>query len=145
MPLKAARENGGAYEEGLMPARSIRATALAAAFYAIATAVTPAMAADEPPSKKGTLLWRDDTCFFFVLKMEDGFGLYEFLGGPSPMVGHTFEGNLQVFGTRKIMNATENKPTMVYSETFTDTKAQMEKKIPRQCKKKKEFEALQVE
>ena len=125
-----------------MPARSTRAAALAAAFYAIAHI---AAFAEEPPSKQGKLLWRDDTCFFFVLKMEDGFGLYEFLGGPSPMVGHTFEGNLQTFGTRKIMNATENKPTMVYSETFTDSKAQMEKKIPRQCRKKKEFEALVVE
>jgi hypothetical protein len=125
-----------------MPARSTRTAALAALFYAVAAT---GLAADEPPGKQGKLLWRDDTCFFFVLKMEDGFGLYEFLGGPSPMVGHTFEGNLQTFGTRKIMNATENKPTMVYSETFTDTKTQMEKKIPRQCRKKKEFEALVVE
>ncbi len=125
-----------------MPARSTRTAALAALFYAVAAT---GLAADEPPGKQGKLLWRDDTCFFFVLKMEDGFGLYEFLGGPSPMVGHTFEGNLQTFGTRKIMNATENKPTMVYSETFTGTKSQMEKKIPRQCRKKKEFEALVVE
>lgn len=129
-----------------MQACSIRAAALAAIFYAVSMATTfSATAADEPPSQQGKLVWRDDTCFFFVLKMENSFGLYEFLGGPSPMVGHTFEGNLQIFGTRKIMNATENKPTMVYSETFTDTKAQMEKKIPRQCRKKKEFEALVVE
>jgi hypothetical protein len=128
-----------------MLARSIRAAALAAIFYAVATALTPALAADEQASQQGKLLWRDDTCFFFVLKMEGSFGLYEFLGGPSPMVGHMFEGNLQIFGTRKIMNATENKATMVYSETFTDTKAQMEKKIPRQCKKKKSFEELVVE
>lgn len=126
-----------------MLARNIRVAAFAAAVYAVGAA---AAWAEEPPGKQGKLLWRDDTCFFFVLKFEgDGFGLYEFLGGPSPMVGHMFEGNLQTFGTRKITNATENKPTMVYSETFTDTKAQMEKKIPRQCKKKKEFEALVVE
>jgi hypothetical protein len=125
-----------------MIARSTRTAALAALFYAVAAA---GLAADEPPGKQGKLLWRDDSCFFFVLKMEDGFGLYEFLGGPSPMVGHTFEGNLRTFGMRKITNATENKPTMVYSETFTDSKAQMEKKIPRQCRKKKEFEALVVE
>jgi hypothetical protein len=61
------------------------------------------------------------------------------------MVGHAFEGNLRTFGTRKIMNATENKPTMAYSETFTDTKAQMERKIPRQCRKKKSFEELSVD
>jgi len=126
-----------------MLARNIRLAAFAATLYAIATA---AAWAEEAASKQGKLLWRDDTCFFFVLKFEgEGFGLYEFLGGPSPMVGHMFEGNLQTFGTRKITNATENKATMVYSETFTDTKSQMEKKIPRQCKKKKEFEALVVE
>jgi hypothetical protein len=96
-------------------------------------------------SEQGKLIWRDDTCFFFVLQFRDGFGLYEFLGGPSPMVGHTFEGNLRTFGTRKIMNATENKPTMAYSETFTDTKAQMEKKIPRQCRKKQSFLDLAVD
>lgn len=134
-----------------MLARRIRAAALAAAFYTIAvtvtaTTITTVTAAEEQPSIQGKLIFRDDTCFFFVLKFDDGgFGLYEFLGGPSPMVGQTFEGNLKIFGTRKIMNATENKPTMAYSETFTDSKAQMEKKIPRQCRKKKEFEALVVE
>lgn len=34
---------------------------------------------------------------------------------------------------------------LAYSETFTDSKKQMEKKIPRQCRKKKGFEALEVE
>ncbi len=123
-----------------MCARRLAAALLVAAFHAV-----PAIAAEEAPAEKGTLIWRDDTCFFFVLKLEPGFGLYEFLGGPSPMVGHAFEGNLRVFGTRKIMNATENKATMAYSETFTDTKAQMDKKIPRQCRKKKSFEELVVE
>ena len=125
-----------------------RSTLAAATFAAAITALSTlsASAADQAATEKGTLLWRDDTCFFFVLKLEQGgFGLYEFLGGPSPMVGHTFEGTLKTFGTRKIMNATENKATMAYSETFTDTKAQMEKKIPRQCRKKKSFEELVVE
>lgn len=123
-----------------MPAFIPRAVALAVLLCACAAQ------AQETASQQGKLLWRDDSCYFFVLKLDHGgFGLYEFLGGPSPMVGHTFEGNLQTFGTRKITNATENKPTMVYSETFTDTKAQMEKKIPRQCRKKKSFEELVVE
>jgi hypothetical protein len=101
--------------------------------------------AQDPAGDQGKLIFRDDSCYFFVLQFKDGFGLYEFLGGPSPMVGHVFEGNLRTFGTRKITNATENKPTMVYSETFTDTKAQMERKFPRQCKKKKQFEELSLE
>jgi hypothetical protein len=118
-----------------------------AAVFAAAIPACPALAAGEAAAEKGTLIWRDDSCYFFVLKFDGGagFGLYEFLGGPSPMVGHAFEGNLKTFGTRKITNATENKPTMAYSETFTDTKAQMEKKIPRQCRKKKSFEELAVE
>jgi hypothetical protein len=123
-----------------MPSRTIRAAALAAAF-----ALPPALAADEPGITQGTLVWRDDTCFFFVLKTPEGFGLYEFLGGPSPLVGHVFEGRLTGFGGRKLMNLTEGKPTMAYSEVFTDTKGQMEKKIPRQCRKKKQFEALEVQ
>lgn len=94
---------------------------------------------------QGTLIWRDDSCYFFVLRTPHGFGLYEFLGGPSPLVGNVFEGALEGFGTRRITNATAGKPTMVYSETFTDTKSQMQKKIPRQCRKKKEFEALVIE
>jgi len=105
----------------------------------------PAYSADPNASEQGKLIWRDDTCFFFVLQFKDGFGLYEFLGGPSPLVGQMFEGSLRIFGTRKIMNVTENKATMAYSETFTDSKAQMEKKIPRQCRKKKSFEELAVE
>lgn len=105
----------------------------------------PVYSADQAATEQGKLIWRDDTCFFFVLQFKDGFGLYEFLGGPSPMVGHTFEGNLRIFGTRKIMNLTENKATMAYSETFTDTKGQMEKKIPRQCRKKKSFEELSLD
>jgi hypothetical protein len=53
--------------------------------------------------------------------------LFEFLGGPSPVVGHVFEG----------------KPTMVYSEMYDLSKSQMQKKIPKFCKKRKEFEALE--
>ena len=122
-----------------MHAHLIAVAALAAAFSA------PLAGAAEEASTQGTLIWRDDSCFFFVLKTSEGFGLYEFLGGPSPMVGHVFEGKLTGFGGRRLMNVTEGKPTMAYSETFTDTKKQMEKKIPRQCRKKKGFEALEVE
>ena len=43
------------------------------------------------------------------------------------------------------MNLTEGKPTMAYSETFTDSKSQMEKKIPWQCRKKKSFQELEVQ
>jgi len=111
---------------------------------AFAALFSAPLAAEEVASTQGTLIWRDDSCFFFVLKTPEGFGLYEFLGGPSPMVGHVFEGKLTGFGGRKLMNVTEGKPTMAYSETFTDSKQQMEKKIPRQCRKKKSFEALEV-
>jgi hypothetical protein len=122
-----------------MHARLIAVATLTAAFFA------PLAEAAEEGSTQGTLIWRDDSCFFFVLKTPEGFGLYEFLGGPSPMVGHVFEGRLTGFGGRKLMNVTQGKPTMAYSETFTDSKKQMEKKIPRQCRKKKGFEALEVE
>ena len=123
-----------------MPSRVIIAVAaLAAALFA------PLAGNAEEATTQGTLVWRDDSCFFFVLRTPEGFGLYEFLGGPSPMVGHVFEGKLTGFGGRRLMNLTEGKPTMAYSETFTDTKKQMERKIPRQCRKKKGFEALEVE
>jgi hypothetical protein len=113
-----------------------------AAFAAACLCALPVGAEDD--ITQGTLIWRDDSCFFFVLKTPEGFGLYEFLGGPSPLVGNVFEGKLTGFGGRKLMNVTAGKPTMAYSETFTDSKKQMEKKIPRQCRKKKEFEALEV-
>jgi hypothetical protein len=92
--------------------------------------------------QQGELIWRDPSCYFFVLKIGEGYGLYEFLGGPSPMVGHRFGGALEVFGTRRIDNLTEGKPTMVYSETFETSARAMLRKIPRQCKRKAEFEAL---
>jgi hypothetical protein len=92
--------------------------------------------------KKGELIWRDPSCYFFVLKIGEGYGLYEFLGGPSPMVGHVFGGALEAFGTRRIDNLTEGKPTMVYSESFETSARAMLRKIPRQCKRKAEFEAL---
>jgi hypothetical protein len=95
-----------------------------------------------PASQTGELIWRDPSCFFFVLKVSEAYALFEFLGGPSPMVGNVFEGKLLAFGTRKIHNKTEDKPTMVYSETFDLPKSLMDKKIPRQCKRKKEFEAI---
>jgi hypothetical protein len=94
-------------------------------------------------NQKGELIWRDPTCFFFVLRVEEHYALFEFLGGPSPMVGHVFEGKLTGFGSRRIENATEGKPTMVYSEVYELSKSQMAKKIPRFCKKRKEFEALE--
>ena len=93
-------------------------------------------------AERGELIWRDPSCYFFVLKTEHGYGLFEFLGGPSPMVGHLFEGELEGFGTRKIENATEGKPTMVYSEVFEASEKLLLRKIPKQCKRKKELEAV---
>lgn len=107
--------------------------------------LTPFAASAEGETTRGTLIWRDDSCFFFILQSPEGFGLYEFLGGPSPMVGNIFEGKLDGFGGRKLMNVTESKPTMAYSEVFVPSKAQMLKKIPRQCRKKSTFEALEVQ
>jgi hypothetical protein len=107
--------------------------------------LAPLPADAEDGITQGTLVWRDDSCFFFILKSPEGFGLYEFLGGPSPMVGHVFEGKLDGFGGRKLTNVTEGKPTMAYSEVFTSSKAQMVKKIPRQCRKKSSFEALEIQ
>jgi len=101
---------------------------------------SPAAAA--APLQTGELVWRDPSCFFFVLKVNENYALFEFLGGPSPMVGNVFEGKLNAFGTRKIENKTEGKPTMVYSEAFDLPKSLMDKKIPRQCKRKKEFQEL---
>jgi len=105
----------------------------------------PLAAQTENPqdAQKGELIWRDPSCFFFVLKVDKHYALFEFLGGPSPMVGHVFEGKLTEFGSRRIENATEGKPTMVYSEVFDLSKSQMDKKIPKFCKKRKEFEALE--
>ena len=102
-----------------------------------------AQSQNEGPEQTGELIWRDPSCFFFVLKIDDeNYSLFEFLGGPSPTVGSVFEGKLSSFGTRRIENKTEGKPTMVYSETFELSKSQMEKKIPKFCKKRKEFEEL---
>jgi hypothetical protein len=107
--------------------------------------VGPLAAQTENPegTQKGELIWRDPSCFFFVLKVDEHYALFEFLGGPSPMVGHVFEGKLTGFGSRRIENSTEGKPTMVYSEVYDLSKSQMEKKIPKFCKKRKEFEALE--
>jgi len=103
-----------------------------------------AQSQNEGPEQTGELIWRDPSCFFFVLKIDDeNYSLFEFLGGPSPIVGNIFEGKLSSFGTRKIENKTEGKPTMVYSEVYDLSKSQMEKKIPKFCKKRKEFEALE--
>lgn len=93
-------------------------------------------------AERGELIWRDPSCYFFVLKTDKGYGLYEFLGGPSPMVGHIFEGKLEGFGTRKIDNATEGRPTMVYSEVFEASEKLLLRKVPPQCKHKKELEAV---
>jgi hypothetical protein len=102
-----------------------------------------AQAEEQKELQTGELIWRDPTCFFFVLKVDEQYSLFEFLGGPSPMVGHIFEGKLTAFGSRRIENKTEGKPTMVYSEVYEMSKSQMDKKIPKFCKKRKEFEALE--
>ncbi|MEQ1882075.1 MAG: hypothetical protein ABL878_14020 [Burkholderiales bacterium] len=105
-------------------------------------AMTAPASAEEGALDQGELVWRDPSCYFFVLKVAQTYSLFEFLGGPSPMVGHIFEGKLNGFGSRKIENKTEGKPTMVYSEVFELKKSQMDKKIPKFCKKRKEFEEL---
>jgi hypothetical protein len=118
--------------------RMITALALALASLVM---TAPAIAEETPPDQ-GELVWRDPSCYFFVLKVGQTYSLFEFLGGPSPMVGNVFEGKLNGFGSRKIENKTEGKPTMVYSEVFELKKSQMDKKIPKFCKKRKEFEEI---
>ncbi len=108
-------------------------------------AVSLLIASVSAHADRGELIWRDPTCFFFVLKAPSGFALFEFLGGPDPVVGSVFEGDFTTFGTRKIDNVTAGQPTMAYTEVFTDNKRQMEKKIPKFCKNRKEFEALAVQ
>lgn len=117
-------------------------TIIQALLLSVLLTTTLSAPAEDAPAQTGELIWRDPSCFFFVLKIDESYALFEFLGGPSPLVGNTFEGKLLSFGTRKIENKTAGKPTMVYSEVFDLTKNQMDKKIPRQCKKKKEFESI---
>src|SRR5258706_12625443 len=111
MQSRANRPHDSAsLERPPMHARLIAAATFAAACF------SPLAGADEVATTQGTLIWRDDSCFFFVLKTPEGFGLYEFLGGASPMVGDVFEGKLTAFGGRQIMDKTEGKPPMAYSE-----------------------------
>jgi hypothetical protein len=132
---------GGSNPQGLpMLRKVIQALLLSLLFVNPLAAQTESE--NQAPLQTGELIWRDPSCYFFVLKIGENYALFEFLGGPSPMVGNVFEGRLSAFGTRKIENKTEGKPTMVYSETFDLPKSLMDKKIPRQCKRKKEFEAI---
>ena len=117
-------------------------TIIQALLLSVLLTTTLSAPAEDAPPQTGDLIWRDPSCFFFVLKIGESYALFEFLGGPSPMVGNIFEGKLSAFGTRRIENKTEGKPTMVYSEVFELQKTQIDKKIPRQCKKKKDFEAI---
>jgi hypothetical protein len=145
VPLAASRafqpyRTGGSISQGFSMLRKLVQALLLSLLF-----VNPlfAQSQNEGPEQTGELIWRDPSCFFFVLKIDDeNYSLFEFLGGPSPIVGNIFEGKLSSFGTRKIENKTEGKPTMVYSETFGLPKVKMDKKIPRQCKRKKEFEAI---
>jgi len=45
-------------------------------------------------AEEAAVEWYDPTCRFFVMKLADGYGLYEWKSGPEPKAGDVLEGNI---------------------------------------------------
>lgn len=121
-----------------MSRKSLLAT-LALLYTSAATAVP------NSTTEQATVLWWEARCNFFVVQTPSGFTLFEWLSGPKPQVGHVFEGPMEGFGGRNLINkSADNHVTLVYTEVHSTSKKWVADKIPGFCKRKKDFVA-QVE
>jgi hypothetical protein len=95
--------------------------------------------------EEATVIWKDLRCDFFILQTPSGYTLFEWMSGPKPNDGDTFEGPMEGFGPRNLINkSAENQVTLAYTEVHSTSKKWVGNKIPPFCKRKKDFLA-QVE
>lgn len=104
-----------------------------------------AHAAEENSADQGKVIWKEKRCSFFITQTSWGYALFEHLNGPWPNDEDVYEGKLEGFGTRNLINRTQgDEITLVYSEVSSTSKKWVANKIPGFCKRKKDFVA-QVE
>jgi hypothetical protein len=106
-----------------------------AALVPLASAAAPNQTVEE-----GTVLWKDDRCAFFIVQTPGGFTLFEWMSGPRPNPGDRIEGPLEGFGPRNVINKTaQEQVTLAYTEVHSTSKKWVGNKIPRFCRRRKDF------
>lgn len=103
------------------------------------TSVAPAALAEEK-SEEGKVIWKERRCSFFIAQTSWGFTLLEHLNGPWPNDNDLFQGKMDGFGMRSLVNKSQgDEPTLTYSEISSTSKKWVASKIPGFCKRKKDF------
>lgn len=110
----------------------------------LAGTIPTALAAEEK-SEEGKVIWKERRCNFFIAQTAWGFTLLEHLNGPWPNDNDVFQGKMDGFGMRNLINKSQGSElTLTYSEISSTSKKWVASKIPGFCRRKKDFVA-QVE
>ncbi|HZP85834.1 MAG TPA: hypothetical protein VFB54_03375 [Burkholderiales bacterium] len=111
----------------------------------LALTLASSLFAQDKPADQGKVIWKERRCSFFIVQTPWGYALFEHLNGPWPNDDDVYEGKMEGFGTRNLVNKTQgDQITLTYSEVSSTSKKWVANKIPGFCKRKKEFVA-QVE
>jgi hypothetical protein len=114
-------------------------TVLLLAGLAAAASVT-GIAAPNQVIEEGTVIWKDHRCAFFIVQTPSGYTLFEWMSGPRPSEGDKIEGPLEGFGPRNVVNKTaQEQVTLAYTEVHSTSKKWVGTKIPRFCRRRKDF------
>ena len=86
------------------------------------------------------MIWKDHRCAFFIVQTPSGYTLFEWMSGPRPSDGDKIEGPLEGFGPRNVVNKTaQEQVTLAYTEVHSTSKKWVGNKIPRFCRRRKDF------
>jgi hypothetical protein len=97
-------------------------------------------AAPNQTIEEGTVIWKDHRCAFFIVQTPSGYTLFEWMSGPRPSDGDKIEGPLEGFGPRNVVNKTaQDQVTLAYTEVHSTSKKWVGNKIPRFCRRRKDF------
>ena len=111
-------------------------------WFAGLAAIVPGMAVAAPNQaiEEGTVIWKDHQCAFFIVQTPSGYTLFEWMSGPRPSDGDRIEGPLEGFGPRNVVNKTaQEQVTLAYTEVHSTSKKWVGEKIPRFCRRRKDF------
>jgi hypothetical protein len=95
-------------------------------------------AATTVQAEEGTVTFHDPSCGFFILKLpgEEGYGLFEWLSGPTPAVGQVMDGDIIASEEIDVTNKTAGGTNRVTHWANAPKEETLVRSLPTKCASK---------
>jgi hypothetical protein len=101
---------------------------------AAAAAVLCVLFASPALAEQGMVIWKNHECGYFILQMKSGYGIFQWIDGPSPNDGDVLEGDFRSAGERLVANKTIDLPTTILLNAFALKRSAIGARMPAKCK-----------